>query len=129
RCLGWHWSPLSPERKSLAGFASVTGDRGSGGTARPGHLIAVTAWADIFSTALSILVMLIGIITPIFGGMLVFAVTIVMVRVSILFLKEVHGFEGIGRAVAVFFLSILVSSFILSNIALMTGFLRIEIVA
>lgn len=100
-----------------------------GGTAKFAHVVAATAWADIFSTVLSLLVMLIALVVPVVGGVLVIAISIIMVRISILFLATVHNFETVGRPIVAFILALFIAGFILSNVALVTGFLKVEMVS
>ncbi len=96
-----------------------------GGTGGIFPIMALMAWAELFNSTLQALAVLVGLIVPLAGAVLVLAVVVLVLRALVNFVQEAHGFESFGKAVAVFICALLLGAFILSNLAIFTGFVRV----
>ena len=98
-----------------------------GGKGHLHHAVALIAWTDLFSTGLSLIIIALAAVFPAVSTILLLVMLVMMLRISVAFMAALHGFEGTGRPLISFFLAMFLTAFVLSNAALMTGFVTVGV--
>ena len=108
-------SPASPMMQGIFVGASLvlmifalyfTGQALGGRGTFPGTL-ALMAWLQIVMVALQVATLVLMLAVPLFGAILVFVSFVVFLRGMAMFVKELHGFDSLGRAIATMILAFL----------------------
>ncbi len=92
-------------------------------------IVALMAWCEFFNVTLQAIAIVVGLVVPLLGALVVLITIGLMLRTFVYFIQVVHGFDGVGRAAAVFLCAVLLGAFVLSNLALFTGIVQVEVPA